>query len=555
MKAGMRTDIAVFLLMAALASLLYANSLQSPFIWDDHYLIIENHFIKSFSYIPDIFKHHLYYSSAGVSNFYRPLQSLILMLDHALWKGNVTGYHVTSVVFHILCAFFAYMVIGALFGRKTLSFLASLLFLVHPANSTVVNYISSRADSQATLFILLCILFFVKYSRDNRKKALYGLSLASFVLALLSKEMAVMLPLLILLSAPFALAGKKITGNDLKPVIPYLFILGIYAILRFTVLDFSYESVLRPAPLYIRLLTSAESFVRLTGIFFAPVSIHIEKAIPFSKGLFQSSTLFSLAALLLIGGFMYWVRKRSAMCLFGLGWFFISLLPMSNIVPLNATIADHWLYLASIGLSLALIGGWADLVGRKKLGLALYAVIAIVLSLLTIKQNTIWQDPFRFYQSAIKNSPGSYRAHNEIGLLYMHEGMPEAAIASFKKAVEINPRFDQAYDNLGIAYDKQDMLAKAIAVYKKALEINPDNPKLHNNLGNAYNRSGMLDEAIASYERAISMVPGYKTAYNNMGAAYYKKGMYDKARWCWEKTLRIDPDFASARSNLRLLAE
>lgn len=554
-------NLGTLLFFLIIAFFIYRNSLHNPFIWDDQYLIIENHFIKSFKYIFEIFKHHLYYSSAGVSNFYRPLQTFSLMIDYTLFKGNPLGYHSINILFHVSCAFVTYLLIALVSKRRVVGFLVGLIFLVHPANSTVVDYISSRADSMATLFVLLSVFLFTLYVLKERPKVYLIGSLVAFVLALLSKELAIILPFLLLITTLFVVPGKK---ELLRKTIPFFVVLAGYAVLRSTVLNFHPAGGGNSVSLYIRLLTTSESFVRLIGVILAPLEIHIEKSIPFTAGLSQVSTIISLIVLSAIGIFMYRVKRYSGLCFFGLVWFFVALIPMANIVPINATFADHWLYLPCIGLFLSIIGGFAELSEKIKLNrrdaliktaLFLYVIAVITLSFMTVKQNNIWKDPLNFYRLALKYSPDSYRAHNEIGIIYLDQGKYPMAISEFAEAISANPLFDQAYDNLGVAYDKNGSPLNAIPHYKRALEINPHNPKIYNNLGNAYNRLNRFDEAMEAYERALRLVPDYKAVYNNMGVISYRKGEYDKAKEHWEKALSIDPRDIDIQKNLRVLQE
>jgi len=475
----------------------------------------------------------------------------------------------TSVLFHLFNAFFIYLLINSLFKRKVVATLVGLLFLVHPVNSIVVDYIASRADSQVTLFILLsCWLFSksisqIEISKFNRMA--YIGSLISFVLALLSKELGIILPFLILV------VGSTICKNVspykisiVRRTIPYFIILGIYGCLRLTLLNFASPGGGDSPLLYIRLLTTAESFVRLMALLFLPLEIHIEKSLPYSTGLFQPSTFASLIVLITIGIFMAWIRHRSTICFFGLAWFFVAFLPMANIVPINATLTDYWLYLPCFGFFLAIVGGLADLIQRsnvnphtfsKRIAFSIYVFMIMIFSLLTVKQNTTWHSPLKFYQLALKISPKSYRAHNEIGILYLDQKQYDMAIPEFQKAISLNPQFDQAYDNLGVAYDHKGYLKKAIVQHKKALALNPNNPKTYNNLGNAYNRLNQFDEAIEAYQHVLTLNPHYKVTYNNFGVIYYKRGRYEEARRYWQKALEIDPHFKLAADNLEVLKE
>ena len=546
--------------------------MHSPFIWDDPYLITDNHYVKSFSYISEIFKHHLYYSTAGLSNFYRPLQSLLLMVDYSLWKTNPFGYHLTSLFCHIICAFLVFLVIDSIFKRRFIALMVGLLFLIHPINSTVVDYISSRADSQATLFILLSFWLFFKYiylSKNSIPSRLYYIgSLTSFVLALLSKELSIILPLLILVSLAIIYnEGRFPRSLAYRKTVPFFIILGFYALLRLTILNFASPTSVSFPSLYIRLLTSTQSFVRLMWLIFLPVEIHIEKSIPYANSLFEPRIFASVATLIGVGMFLSWIRRYSKICFFGFIWFFVSLLPMANIVPINATMADHWLYLPCIGFFLAIVGGcgdlikWLNLKSRRLTGgfapclYGLYGLAIIVLSVMTIRQNTIWREPLKFYQKALRHSPDSFRAHNEMGVIYLNQSTYDKAISEFQKAIRNNPRFDQAYDNLGVAYDMKGDFDNAILQHKKALELNPNNAKIYNNLGNAYIKLNRFDDAINVYNEALRLNPDYKAVYNNLGVVYYKKGMYEEAIRQWEKVLKIDPHFKMAADNIKVVQE
>ena len=566
-QASLKLNIGIFIIFCVAALSIYANSLNCPFIWDDQYLITDNHLITSIKYIPEIFKHHLYYSTAGISNFYRPMQTLLLMFDYAFWKTNPFGYHLTSIIFHLLCGFLIYLVIDFIFRRRVVAFMVGLLFLVHPINSTVVDYISSRADSQVTLFILVSFWLFFKSTLGvdslGRKKIYYLVSLVSFVLALLSKELGIILPFLLLLGCIIIRGeGENQTKiSNYKKTIPFFVVLGIYIVLRLTILNFSGHSTGTPPPLYSRLLTSAEAFVRLIGLLFIPTKIHIEKRIPFSTGLFQPSTLISIIILIIIGVAAYKLRRHSKIVSFGIGWFFVALIPMANIMPINATIADHWLYLPSFGFLLAVVGGISDLLKSKsksdapigRIFILVFALAVIIFSILTVKQNTIWKEPIKFYRLALRYSPDSYRAHNEIGVIYMDQNNFDMAISEFKEAIKINPSFDQAYDNLGVAYDKSGNLKEAVLAHKKALELSPYNVKIYNNLGNAYIKMKQYNKAIEAYKKALELNPHYKAVYNNIGVIYYKQGMYDEAKKYWQQALEIDPNFKLVLDNLKIL--
>jgi hypothetical protein len=207
----------------------------------------------------------------------------------------------------------SYLTVELLFQQRSVAVLVSLLFVVHPINSTVVDYIASRADSQATLFLLLSFWLFCKsgwqvvvpssrpsqastpptpqLTRTRLKILLYVGSTVAFVLALLSKELAIVFPLWLVVS--LASLGLKTS----RRTVVFWVILGLYGWLRLTVLNFPAASPGVPPPLGIRLFTTCKAFVQLLGLLFVPTPIHIEKSLPFSSGLFEPQTLFAVGIL------------------------------------------------------------------------------------------------------------------------------------------------------------------------------------------------------------------------------------------------------------------
>ena len=304
------------------------------------------------------------------------------------------------------------------------------------------------------------------------------------------------------------------------------------------------------------------AFRKLIGLLFVPTRIHIEKNIPFSTSLFEPTTFWSVILIISILIFMFWARRRYYSCFFGLAWFFLSLIPMANIVPINATLADHWVYLPCCGFFLAIIGLISDFLKKGNLNISkklrilavtIYSVVILIFSALTIRQNTFWQDPVKFYRKVLEYAPESFRAHNELGIIYLDQKQYRQAIKEFEASLKIKPNFDQAYDNLGVALDFSGEFEAAITAHKKSIEINPHNIKAYNNLGNAYISAKRFDEAISTYKHALKLNPGFKGAYNNLGVAYYEQGMYREAKKIWEKALELDPNFTTILNNLKAL--
>ena len=206
-------------IIAILGFAVYANSLNGEFIWDDEALVSDNIFIRGFSNLPKIFGTDIARGAAGQSNFYRPLQVLTFMIDYSFWELDVRGYHLSNMLLHVLAGITLFWLVSIITGSQTTSLITAILFTVQPLHAGAVSYIAGRADSLALFFMLLCFIFYIKHLEYNKIK-FYFLSLFTFVLALLSKEITLILPaLLCLYHVSFAEKRKIFLKNHQKSIL------------------------------------------------------------------------------------------------------------------------------------------------------------------------------------------------------------------------------------------------------------------------------------------------------------------------------------------------
>jgi tetratricopeptide (TPR) repeat protein len=199
-------------------------------------------------------------------------------------------------------------------------------------------------------------------------------------------------------------------------------------------------------------------------------------------------------------------KVRQPVLRFSAWWFLISFLPVSNFYPLNAYLAEHWLYMPSVGIFLTLAVGilsWAKKGRRAKAASFLVAVFAVIFwSILTIRQNLYWRDPVVFHERLARYAPTSARVFNNLGNYYQQGGRMAQAIEAYEKAIALRPDQPDAYVNLGAAYQAQGKTGEAIGMYKKALSLNNDHANAHLNLSIAYYRLRQYDDAILHYDQA-----------------------------------------------------
>ncbi|MBN3038155.1 MAG: tetratricopeptide repeat protein [Candidatus Omnitrophica bacterium] len=525
----------------------YTNSLNNGFIWDDRNLIRDNAHLRSWSNIPDVFSKNIGEGAATKYAFYRPLQTFSYMLDYSLWGLDVRGYHLTNIVLHILVALSIFWLVNILYDNCLLSLLVSLFFVAHPIHTEAVTYISGRSDPLAAFFLISCLIFYIKCLYTG-EAPFYVLMSLGYIFALLSREISLVFPLILLLYH-YTFRKKVRIGQFL-----IILIIAIsYIILRFTALR---PILSNKAPVESSILQRIPGFfVALANylrLLFLPLGLHME----YGKKVFLMAEPAAIVGLFIFIALITLVikqRKGRGLVFFSISWFLVALLPNSNIYPLNAYMAEHWLYLPSIGFFLIFSFGLVS--AYKKINLRMSAAVLAILLLalygwLTVKQNTYWREPIAFYQRLLEFDPTAQRVYNEIGLTYWARKENEKAIPYLKKAIELKPDYYKAYNNLAIAYVRIGKNEEAIEYLEKAIEIEPKYAKAYNTLGTIYLRTQKFTQAISAYKKAIEFAPGLVEAYNNLGLAYQKTNKRKEAISWHEKAIELKPDYANAYRNL-----
>ncbi len=499
-----KTNYFVFILFLIVGFSIYANSFVVPFFWDDNDNVVNNVYVKTWQYLPKYFSENLIAGAGLMSNYWRPLLLLNYSLDYHFFGLNKYWWHFEDILLHILNAFLIFLLLHHLIKKKWFAGLMSLIFLVHPVQAEAITMITSRADPLSLFFVLLALLFYVKDKYPIGRIIL-------FALALLTKEIAIILPVLLVLieicfpgeRKPFRESFKAAT---LK-VLPFFVLAGIYVLGRLTVLNFNNtlnfynDSSLFATSVAVRFLSFLKALSIYYGLLIFPHNLHMERFFepvaairPFLIFIF----LLSLGLII----FSLWRFKKNKIYLFGIGWFFIALAPTSNIlVPINRIIYEHWLYAPLIGFFVFLFAFFEEIFSALKkifgwrswLNYILIAVAAAYLIFLgwsTVNRNFDWENPTSFFNNVLK--------YNDKSLL--------------------------AWNNLGMAYADSGDFEKAENAYQRAIALDAKNQSAppHHNLGNLYKAGGKFNEAVSEYEKALNIDPKFFFSYNALLDLYQK---------------------------------
>ncbi len=501
----------VFLSLALTGAVCYFPVIDGPFIFDDNLLVEHNQFIRSFEYLPKVFRtSSTGGASLGGSNFYRPFQPVIYMIIYHYFGMQPAPFHLVSILFHIINAFLVFLLLGKKLLSRTGALIASVIFLVHPVQAEAVGYISGIADPMGLMFLLAGLIsfqsiFIVRRQKRNKDVLLFMLSLLFFISALMSKESTIVFFPLSALIAFFH--WKELDKQDKKPAAAFLFVLFCVALtylyLKFKVFTFTGVISLTDRKniytenLHIRIITFISVLWEYFKMLTMPIHLYLERPYTAFADLSSFQGFFGL---LVIGlAFIAALRslKTNRIVFFGVAWFFMAIAPLSGIVPLNAMYLEHWLYVPIIGIAI-LIGYWHDRIRNRtaeRLFFILLGIAILGFIVRTMLRNEEWSDPVKFYQNEISYNPNSARLYNNLAMTYADEGR----------------------------------LDKAIKNYKKAIAVWDVNPESHHNLANAYWEQGKLEMAEEEYFRALELDPNFIYSHLKLYKLYYEKGDYVRA--------------------------
>jgi len=531
-----------YFFLGAIGFIIRLPAIQGQLIWDDIHLARDNPFIKSPLLALEAFRHYLFLDS--FSGHYRPVQNLSYMLDYFFWNTDPAGFHLSNILLHVAAGLLLYRLLTHLFGKQAglwesddpgsarvgalAAFVISGIWMVHPVHSAAIDYISGRADSLAFVFSAGAWLLVLRARIAKGrwlKGIIYLLAALSGVLALCSREIACIWILIFLVHT---LAFARDIGKKAKitTILCCALVLGTYAELRRLPAARAEPGFTEnwSAPVRGTLMLRALGDYGRLMVF--PGNLHMERSI-FDPGNYLSreswrktagSEYLSVLGLVVLAAFIYGcvrggIGQRAR--LMGTVWFFAAYLPISNIVQLNATVAEHWLYLPSVGFLLFLGGCALDL--PRRFAATLTAVTAIAILALSVRstiRSSDWSNEEKFYKRTLAAGGTSCRVGVNLGQIYANRGEYAIAEKMFRHVLETNPDYPIARNNLANVLVHEGKVAEGEALFARdaqhAKEARVQYPRTWiAALNLAHMRSRANDDAgaIAILERARADYP------------------------------------------------
>ena len=589
--------------------MVYANSLSNPFVLDDEGTIVQNAEIRQLGDLGRVLLPGPNSATAG-----RPLVSLSFALNYAVGGLNPAGYHAVNLILHVLCALLIFGIVRRTLegppwsarlraGAMPVAAVSALVWVVHPLTSEVIDYVTQRTEALAALWIL-ATLYAARRSHDAPESRWDTVAIATAMLGVLSKETAVVAPVLVALYDRAFLADTWRTawrqrGSLYIGLVASWFVLAavVWSGPRSAVSGFSagispWTYLLNQAVVIVDYVRLSVWPVRLVAFWGWPLPLTVGEAWP----------QFGFVAALAAGSVAWYLSApRLAFCLI---WFFVTLAPTSSFVPIATEVgADRRMYLPLAGLvTMVIAASWHLATSVRPAGrfagywLALPAVVLVgVLGWTTMARNREYATVLRLAQTIVERRPtavahqilgeqlaladrvpeainefrqavalGNTRAVYPLGLLIFNQGDVAGAVPHFERVVElagatqplkwlVPPPLDVLSARLALsqAYASQQRWADAEAQARQVLARAPGQIDARRMLGAALVGQQRWAEAITEHQQLLAARPGDVPARINLGIALAGAGRFGEAATEFGRAVSSDPQNATAR---RLMA-
>ncbi|HXW13755.1 MAG TPA: tetratricopeptide repeat protein [Terriglobia bacterium] len=535
-------SLALLLLLAVLP---YVNTLQNGFVYDDNNEVLTNPYIRSFSRVGDIFGTRIlaHLGARGATNYYRPISIFGFLICNKLFGLLPYGFHLANLLLHALIVCVLFGLTKRLFQDQWLAFISAAIFALHPIHTESVAWVSGVTDLELAVFYLATFWFFFASAlpQGARSEWMQLGMVGSFILALLSKEQAVTLPLLAMIFEHFYREDRASTtwrqkasryGSLWLLVVIYILFrirfFGAFAPVQLTRNVSWYEAVLSAAP--------------LAGLYVWKMiwPVHLIAYYSFHKSvtLFDPRVWTGVVALSLCALAFGALWKRHRLVSFGFIWFFINIAPVLNSRWLGPNVfTERYLYLPSVGLCWVAAWYikeiWSRSAVRTRIWRMAFAIFLGVLAVLAfvriVTRNRDWRDDGTYYRVTLAAVPEAASLRLNLGAVYWNRMRPDDAEREWKQALVISPDSAQLLNNLGLVCASRKQNDEAIAYFERSMRLRPNYPDAHLNLGRLYKDMGRTSEAELQFRAAVALAPLSVGARNELGNFYSTAGRFREA--------------------------
>ena len=578
------------LLLAPLAA--YAGTLRYQFVFDDPEQIVTNGAVHSWSSIPQFFTSDVWPHTTAdeVGNFYRPVFLLWLLVNYKVGGLNPVWWHAVTIVAHLLVTFLLYLVILQMTRNEFLAFGSALLFGLHPIHIEAVAWVSGATEPLLAIFFLASFLCYLKSragaeGQTTRRVWWLAASLGFYVLAILEKETALILPVVIFshsyifggeenvrqtsVGRTWMVSRSRIPGDQDKlkfvllrfPGIALLYVplTIIYFIVRYLALKGISHPLTRLSWTTTILTWPSILFFYFKSLVW-PLGLSAFYDTPYVNTVSWRQVIVPLIILLLVACVLgFWARRSRLAAFFSL-WMLLPLLPLLNIsIFKEGEIAhDRYLYLPSIGLCVLVVLALsqikfavAQIDSRPPaIAVVLVLILAGFFGIATFYQSPIWASDFSLASRGVAIAPNNAMAANNLGKELALRGDYKGAVPLFLKAVERRPRYWLANFNLGYVYYRVGNFTSAEIYLRKAIAIFPKDAAEQRFLSYTLLEMGRTDEAEAVLRQAIDLRNDAPNQHFVLGTILRDRKDFDGALREFRLELTFNPGNQQARQSV-----
>jgi protein O-mannosyl-transferase len=572
-------------ILSIITTIFYYPSLWYGFMFDDLPTITQNfHVINKTNKPLDEF----FANNRWISRF-------LNKFTYKYWQTNTFAYRIFNLALHIsigILIFFLLLKIFSSFKKSNflkqhaylLSILTSGLFLLHPVQTQTATYITQiRLEGLVVFFtfsVLLTFIYAVKTSNIYLKTFLYLLSFALTAFAAGTKEIIVVLPLLILLVDWFFLAQgdwKKFFSRGVIHIIFWTTLFGTFAKFnwhpptpkeiakievennRGNILTTTPEEKIKPVPYFISQFKVLQHYFFM---FFWPLNIAFDYDYRLSKSFWDSDTIYPFLVMLsivLLSLFLF-IKNRTNIISFCIAWFFITILPRASFIPSTELVCDYKTYVSSFGMMLLiavfflyliksisyLSSAFAHSKKQSHYKLALTSLLIILSGFATKSRNLIWSSELAFWEDAVKKAPTKARLYNNYAVSLAEAGRVPEAMEVYKKASQLDPTYAEPVINLAFHYQFMGKNDIALKYYEKALHLKEMHPQMYNNLGILHLNDKHYPQAENCFKTAIKLRPYHSKAHYHLARTYQDQNKLEAAAHHYKLAYQGDlPDIDS----------
>ena len=580
--------------VAAVTFVLYCGTLSFEFVWDDGDQIINNPLIRSWYSIPRIFGSDLWFHTIHNQVYYRPLFLVWEILNLKLFGANPWGWHLTTILLHVLASCAVYWLGRTLKLDHWTSALAALIFGVHPIHVECASWISASSDSMVALLYMLAFVSYLKYRdlQTGKRRLRQIFSIILLACALFTKEMAITFVLLVGVyewmdrsHAPALLFSR--IRISVTAALPYAIITVGYFFVR--------RMALHGSATFDRAHTNVDVILTLPLILFTylklllvPKGLTVAYYIPYVTSASLRNFALPALALLTVSGIVWlWSRRRPDLKIgFLVAWLVLGLIPvlyLRTFAP-GTEVRDRYIYLPSVGFALLLAIAIRSIrlrsrVTNQPVQIAMTAVFGIAFFVGSLSQQVYWANDFLLFYRAcslyphnsesmainladalikkreygraipilkqvVHENPDSGTPHAVLAQAYLRVGQPLDARTELEEALRIAPELLSALKgrtDVANVYGELGDYQKAISLYEQVLQQEPDFYDALYNGGLTYFLMGNNDRAEKLLSRAIQVAPGLDAPVFYLGRVYLRKARPELAEACFKQTLEINP--------------